>query len=218
MSHAARIALRGLQIGGAAVRSSWTFVREIARGGDDAWGRAAGQALVRGAISLGATFIKIGQIASTRADLLTPAVVRELSVLRDRVPAFEFVAVRRTIEEDFGASLESLFASFDPAPVAAASVAQVHRAVRRAGGDVVAVKVRRPDILERIDLDRSILLFLGRALERLVPTLRLVSLEGALRVFCEAVEQQTHLGREAENNRRFAANFAGDDDVHFPRL
>ena len=82
----------------------------------------------------------------------------------------------------------------------------------------VAVKVRRPDILEKVRLDRSILLFLGRTLERLVPSLRLLSLEGALRSFCDAVEQQIHLSNEAEHNRRFTQNFADETEVRFPRL
>ena len=111
-----------------------------------------------------------------------------------------------------------MYADFDPEPVAAASVAQVHRAVLRDGGGVVAVKVRRPDILEKVALDRSILLFLGRTLERLVPSVRLMSLAGALQAFCDAVEEQSHLINEAEHNRRFTANFADDPDVAFPRL
>jgi ubiquinone biosynthesis protein len=90
--------------------------------------------------------------------------------------------------------------------------------VLRDGGAVVAVKVRRPDILEKVALDRSILLFVGRALERLVPSFRLMSLAGAFRTFCDAVEEQSHLTNEAEHNRRFTANFADDPDVAFPRL
>src|SRR5262249_52092048 len=105
-----------------------------------------------------------------------------------------------------------------PEPVAAASVAQVHRAVLRSCGAVVAVKVRRPDIVEKAALDRSILLFVGRTLERLIPTVRLMALEGALRAFCDAVAEQIHLGNEARNNARFSTNFAGDPDIAFPRL
>jgi ubiquinone biosynthesis protein len=122
------------------------------------------------------------------------------------------------VEIELGAALEALFACFDPEPVAAASVAQVHRAVLRDGGAVVAVKVRRPDIVDKVRLDRSILLVAARALERLMPSLRLVSLEMAVRAFCEAVEEQIHFNLEAANNARFSANFAGDPDITFPRL
>jgi len=209
-------ALRVLQMGWVALAAAGALARALLRGAD--LERAAGEALVQACTRLGATFIKIGQIASTRADLLPPDVVRELCRLRDQVPPFDFRLVRRTLAEDFGASLERFFASFDPVPVAAASVAQVHRAVLRESGEIVAVKVRRPDILDKIALDRAILLALGHLLERVVPSLRLISLAGALRAFCDAVEQQTHFTREAENNRRFTANFAADPDVNFPAL
>lgn len=180
--------------------------------------RAVGRALVRLAASLGATFIKVGQIASTRADLVPFPLREELTALQDRVPPFPFEIVRATVEADFGCPLETLFASFDATPVAAASVAQVHRARLPGSGEIVAVKVRRPDILEKVRLDRSILLFVSRGLERLIPSLRLISLEGAMREFCRAVEEQIHLSNEAEHNRRFRRNFADDPDVHFPHL
>jgi ubiquinone biosynthesis protein len=162
--------------------------------------RAAGRALEGLCQRLGATFIKIGQVASTRADLLPGPVIEELSRLRDQVPPFPYARVREILEEDLGGPLEAHFASFDREPVAAASVAQVHRALLREGVRAVAVKVRRPDILEKIRLDRSILLAVARGLERLVPSLRLVALEGAMRTFCDAVEAQIHLEGEARNN------------------
>jgi ubiquinone biosynthesis protein len=180
--------------------------------------RALGVALVDSGTRLGATFIKVGQIASTRADLLPRALVDELARLRDQVPPFAFADVRRTIEEELGRPLDALFTAFESEPVAAASVAQVHRAVWRATGETVAVKVRRPDILDKMRLDRAILLFVGRLAERLVPSLRPVSLAEAIETFCNAVEAQIHLVNEADNNRRFAGNFATDPDVHFPRL
>jgi ubiquinone biosynthesis protein len=178
--------------------------------------RAAGRGLVRLCTDLGATFIKVGQVASTRADLLPPTLIAELSSLQDRVPPFAFADVRRTVEAELGRPLEAVYADFDPEPVAAASVAQVHRATLRSNGAPVAVKVRRPDILEKVQLDRSILLFVARGLERAVPTLRLVALESAIRTFCEAVEAQLDLGRELANNRRFARDFADDEDVCVP--
>ncbi len=209
--------MRSLQMARAAVVAGAVFARETVRLRGEPL-RAMGRALVRLCTTLGATFIKVGQIASTRADLLPRPLVQELATLRDQVPPFPFADVRTTIEHDFGRPLETLFADFDPEPVAAASVAQVHRATLRATGDVVAVKVRRPDILDKVRLDRSILLFVGRTLERLVPSFRLMSLEGALQAFCEAVEEQIHLVNEAEHNRRFTRNFAGDPDISFPRL
>ncbi len=210
---------RSLQIALAALMAAAIFVRHRLRlRGSDATARAAGVALVAFCTRLGATFIKVGQIASTRADLLPGPLVAELAALQDRVPPFPFAEVRATIRAALGCELEDCFRAFDPEPVAAASVAQVHRAELRAGGAVVAVKVRRPDILEKVRLDRAILLALAGFGERLVPSLRLVSLRTAVGVFCEAVEEQLHFTAEAAHNARFQANFAGDPDIAFPRL
>jgi len=194
----------------------WRGVRPDADArGQRVW-RAAGRGLVRLCTELGATFIKVGQIASTRADLLPPGLVRELATLQDRVPPFPFADVRRCVERELGRPLEEVYADFDPVPVAAASVAQVHRATLRANGADVAVKVRRPDIVEKVRLDRSILLSLARGLERTVPTLRLIALESAIRTFCGAVEAQCDFERELANNRRFAREFAEDPDIEVP--
>jgi ubiquinone biosynthesis protein len=219
--HAWRITVRATQIACAGMIGAGVFVRAVVRlrrVAQEPVLQAIGRALVHTCTRLGATCIKIGQIASTRADLLPHPLIRELVALQDRVPAFSFSAVRQTVENEFAQPLDALFDDFDPQPVAAASVAQVHRAVLRASGDVVAVKVRRPDILEKVQLDRSILLFVARVLERLVPSLRLISLEAAMRNFCAAVEEQLHLAKEARNNERFTANFADDPDIRFPRL
>ena len=217
---ATRVVLRSAHLFLAAVKAAFVFLATGLRHGPrrrEAWEHASGRAAVSICHELGATFIKVGQIASTRADLLPAPLIAELATLRDRVPPFPFEQVREIVEADLGRPLESAFATFDEEPEAAASVAQVHRATL-ADGTVVAVKVRRPDIAAKVELDRAILLFLGRGMERLVPSLRLIALEGSLRSFCEAVEEQLDLGAEAQNNLRFAANFAADPEVCFPRL
>ena len=217
--HALRVLLRCAQLAAASFAAAGVFAAGALRAGRDGDARSAalGAALVALCTRLGATFIKVGQIASTRADLLPEPLVRELARLRDEVPPFSEEQVRRTLEAELGAPLGALFAAFDPEPVAAASVAQVHRATLP-DGRAVAVKVRRPDIARKVELDRSILLLTGRVLERIVPSLRLVALEGALRQFCTAVEEQLDLRLEAENNRRFTQHFADDPDVVFPSL
>jgi ubiquinone biosynthesis protein len=217
---AGRIVRRSAQIALAAAIAIAVCARERARlrGRDDATPRALGRALVGLATRLGATFIKVGQIASTRGDILPRPLVEELQALQDSVPPFPFPVVRATIESELARPLEAVFRAFDPEPVAAASVAQVHRAVLHSSGAVVAVKVRRPDIVEKVRLDRAILVSVGRTLERLVPTVRLMALEGALRAFCDAVGEQIHLANEARNNARFTANFADDPDIDFPRI
>lgn len=218
--HAALVVRRLAQIVAAvALAVLWfCWLRWQVRGEADATQRALGRCLVRLCTRLGATFIKVGQIVSSRSDLLPEAFARELAALQDRVPPFPFATARAIVERELHRPLSALFYEFAEEPVAAASVAQVHRAIWRETGEVVAVKVRRPDVLEKIQLDRAVLLFCARWLERLLPSLRLVSLHAQMAQFCDAVERQAHLRNEAHNNERFQANFAGDPDIAFPRL
>jgi ubiquinone biosynthesis protein len=166
---------------------------------------------------LGATFVKIGQIMSTRPDLLPPEIIAELVLLQENVRPFKLAEVRRIVEEDFGRTLDELFDQFDPAPLASASVAQVHRARLHGAGADLAVKVRRPSIARWAELDRSILLALAHALE-LIPSMRLLSPVEAARQFCDAINRQLDFRLEAANNRRFRTNFADTPYVVFPRL
>ena len=219
--HAFRVARRLAQLATGTAVAAWVFLREafrLRRDGRSGWIRALARAQVALANRLGATFIKVGQIASTRGDLLPPEVVEELSQLRDQVPPFPFAQVREVIEASLGRPLEQIYAEFEPEPVAAASVAQVHRARLRDGGARVAVKVRRPDVVEKVALDRSILLTSARFAEKVVPSLRLVSVAEAVATFCDAVEHQLHLTNEADHNRRFRENFREEPDLHFPAL
>lgn len=203
--HALHVTVRLGQLAGASVSAVGVFVREawrFRRTGRDGALRAFGRAHVALCERLGATFIEVGQIASTRGDLLPPPLVEKLARLRDQVPPLPFAPVREAIERSLGEPFDALFSRFDEVPVAAASVAQVHEATLRSNGARVAVKVRRPDILEKMRLDRAILLLAARAAERNVPSLRLVSLAEAGQTFCDAVEQQIHLRNEADHDFR----------------
>jgi ubiquinone biosynthesis protein len=193
----------------------WVSVRDATRRARRV-ARWRGRMLRRCMTLLGATFIKMGQVMSSRPDLLAPETIDELKVLQDRLPAFGFRRVRRIVEPDLGRPIAELYAEFDRAPVAAASVAQVHRA-RLADGTEVAVKVLRPSIRRQVERDAAILLF-GARLIALHPRLRLNDPVGHLRHFVEAIIQQTDLTLEAGNYERFAANFAGVTEVSFPRV
>ena len=167
-------------------------------------------------VALGATFVKVGQIMSTRPDLFPPHIIRALTRLQDDVGAFAWAHVERTIFEDLGKSPDALFASFDRTPVASASVAQVHRATL-ASGEELAVKVRRPGLDDIVWFDLSVMRVFARVIA-IVPSIRLLAPVESVNQFGAAIRAQIDLRIEAENNRRFTANFAGDEDVGFPVL
>ncbi|HTM19284.1 MAG TPA: AarF/UbiB family protein [Kofleriaceae bacterium] len=179
-------------------------------------GTLRGWLLRQGMSTLGATFIKLGQVMSTRPDLFSPQVIAQLRHLQDRLHPFAFWRARRIIEKDLGRPIGELYASFDRKPVAAASVAQVHRATL-ADGTEVAVKVLRPSVRRQVERDAAMLL-IGARVIALHPRLRLSDPVGHLRHFVDAIHDQTDLRLEADNYRRFAENFRGSTDVVFPRI
>ena len=165
---------------------------------------------------LGATFIKVGQIMSTRPDLLPPHIIRALETLQDRVGPFSYTHVQKVIGEDFGAPPETLFAEFAVEPIASASVAQVHRA-RLANGRLVAVKVRRPDLEKIVPFDLLVMGGVARVME-IFPSIKLLAPAQQVEEFGRAIQMQLDFRIEAENNRRFRGLFAADPDVIFPEL
>jgi ubiquinone biosynthesis protein len=164
---------------------------------------------------LGATFIKVGQIMSTRPDLFPPHVIRALEKLQDQVGPFPYEAVAATFVEDFGRLPEEVFDSFEKEPIASASVAQVHRA--RKGGRVLAVKVRRPGLLQIVELDLAYMRGVGRLLA-ISPSIRLMAPVETIEEFGRGIRMQLDFTVEADNNRRFSEAFRGDPDVMFPTL
>ena len=179
--------------------------------------RALGRAMRLMLEGLGATFVKVGQIMSTRPDLLPSEIIAELVQLQENVRPFAVAEVRRIIEEDLRRPIAEMFDDFDATPIASASVAQVHRAKLKGSGALLAIKVRRPSIARWADLDRSIILGIAHALE-LIPSMRLVAPVESARQFCAAINRQLDFRREAANNLRFRANFADKAYVVFPRV
>jgi ubiquinone biosynthesis protein len=167
-------------------------------------------------IGLGATFIKVGQIMSTRPDLFAPHIIRGLTRLQDDVGAFAWSRVVRVVVGELGKPPDELFATFERVPVASASVAQVHRATLHTGEEV-AVKVRRPGLDDLVRFDLAVMRVVARIVA-LVPTIRLLAPVESVEQFGAAIRAQIDLRIEAENNRRFTKNFAGDPDVGFPTL
>lgn len=184
--------------------------------GDDARDALRGRVLARAFERLGATFIKLGQIVATRPDVVPPGIARALARLQDDVPAAPFDEVRRVLDEDLPPQARARLRTIDPVPVAAASVAQVHRGVL-ADGTVVAVKVQRLRARSQIDRDLALFAIGARLLDRL-PSLRWVSLPGAVERFAAALRAQLDFRLEADNNRRLAQHFAADPRVRVPSL
>jgi len=165
---------------------------------------------------LGATFIKLGQILSTRPDLLGPGYTGELSRLQDAVPPAPFATVEAVLASELTEEHWARLEWIDPEPLAAASVAQVHRATLDTG-EAVALKVQRPEAASQIERDLAILGALAGLADR-VPSVHLLSLPGAVARFGEALSGQLDFRLEAANNRRFAASFAALPGVGVPRL
>ncbi|HEX2659331.1 MAG TPA: AarF/UbiB family protein [Polyangia bacterium] len=165
---------------------------------------------------LGVTFIKVGQIMSTRPDLLPDYITRALEHLQDDVGPFPSEQATRTIAEDFGRPASEIFAELAPVPIASASVSQVHKA-RLRDGRLVAIKVRRPKVIELCTFDLAVMRMAARVLEA-IPALRSLSPLAAVDEFGRAIFAQLDFTVEADNNRRFRANFAGHPDVVFPTL
>ena len=166
---------------------------------------------------LGPTFVKLGQILATRPDLIPMSLVIELRKLQDAVPPFGSEAARNQIESALGRPIAELFAEFDDAPIAAASIAQVHRA-RLFSGEEVAVKVRRPGLEQVIGTDLEILRGLASLLEENAPELRAYAPAEIVEEFARAITLEIDLSHEASNMQRFARNFADDPQVHVPKL
>jgi ubiquinone biosynthesis protein len=157
---------------------------------------------------LGPTFIKFGQVLSTRADLLPPQFVEALRGLQDDCPPMAFADVRRVIAEGLGKPIEEAFASFDEQPVASASVAQVHRAILKSGEEV-AVKVRRSGVSEQILRDLDLLRYLALLAEAIIEESGLLMPRGIVEEFENAFLAELDFASEAKNMRIFSENLRG---------
>ena len=165
--------------------------------------------------ALGPTFIKIGQLLSTRADLLPPEIILELEKLQQEVSPISFHEVEQVIEQEFGKPVDEIFLSFDRGPLASASISQVHGAQLQSGQKVV-VKVQRPDIAECIQVDLAILKDLADMLDRHTHYGETYDLTSMVAELDQAITNELDFIREGENADTFRKNFMDDDKVHFP--
>ncbi|MGB3571424.1 MAG: AarF/ABC1/UbiB kinase family protein [Phormidesmis sp.] len=168
-------------------------------------------------LSLGPTFIKIGQLFSTRADLFPIEYVAELSKLQDRVPAFSYEQVKKTIEKDFGRSLNQLYDSFEPVPIAAASLGQVHCAELHSGEEVV-VKIQRPGLSRLFEIDLSILKGIAQYFQNHREWGKGRDWMGIYEECCRLLWLEIDFLHEGRNGDKFRRNFRGVEWVKVPRI
>ncbi len=166
---------------------------------------------------LGPSFIKLGQLLSTRPDVLPQSYITEFAKLQDMVPSFSFEEVRNQIRAELGGEIEELFSCFETDPIAAASIAQVHRA-RLASGEAVVVKVRRPAIVELVETDIDVLMGLALLAERHLPGSDIYDPVGLVREFARTIRREMDFSREGHTIEKIAANFAGDKTLYFPKV
>lgn len=166
---------------------------------------------------MGTTFIKLGQILSTRADLLPPEYLTELVKLQDRAPEVSYKAVEEVLVAELGQPLDSVFAHFEPQPLAAASIGQAHAATLPDGTEVV-VKIRRPGVVEQVQEDLEILTQLAAAAARHWEFADRYDLMGLTQEFSETLRSELNYVEEGRNAERFAASFAADPKIHIPRV
>jgi ubiquinone biosynthesis protein len=166
---------------------------------------------------LGATFIKLGQVLSTRADLLPPDYQSELTKLQDQAPLVPSAIIRAVIEQELEESVGEVYAVFDAEPLAAASIGQAHTAVLKDGTEVV-IKVRRPGVVEQVEEDLDILENLAVAAASRWEFADRYDVIGLVQEFSQTLRTELDYLQEAKHAERFAENFRDNDTVHIPKI
>jgi ubiquinone biosynthesis protein len=180
-------------------------------------GSSRGQRLRSMLDELGPTFVKFGQLLSTRPDVVPPDIVFELRHLQDAVTPFPYEQVEQVIQEDLGLTVEQLFTEFEREPIAAASIGQVHRATLPNGRDVV-VKVQRPDAPRQIEADLELMYQAARFAGDRIKALAFIDTVSVVDEFARTIRQELDYRAEARNAEQFHRNFAGHPRVRVPRV
>ena len=169
---------------------------------------------------LGPSFVKLGQIMSTRPDLIPEDILIELKKLQDEVPPVPFDAIREQVERELGCELADVYTWFDESPLASASIAQVHRARLKEGGreQEVVVKVQRPNVHNVMARDIDLLYWLAKAIVRSMPESHLYRPISLVEEFDRSVTAELDFSLEADNHERFTVNFAENPHAKFPKV
>ncbi|MFA6178481.1 MAG: AarF/UbiB family protein [Candidatus Methylopumilus sp.] len=166
---------------------------------------------------LGPTFVKLGQVLATRPDIFPPSWIAEFSKLQDQVPPVPFEELLPDLEKALGKSPFEVFKDFETTPIAGASIAQVHFAKLQDGTPVV-VKIRRPNVQERIDADLRLLSHLGRMVEAEIEQVKRFQPGKIIGQFSKSLKRELDLALEGRNTERFAKNFADDENIKFAKI
>jgi ubiquinone biosynthesis protein len=195
---------------------------QVEHEGDDL-GRAAlsspdtGKRLVKALTTLGPTWVKFGQILSTRPDVIPESIIVELQTLQDAVEPVPFAEIDGQLQRNLGKDWRSKFERFEETPLASASIGQVHEAVLLDGRRVV-LKIQRPGIRPKIESDVNILHTIAGYMEEAFPEAHIMDLRGMVRGFAKSLAQELDYRTEAGNMDRFRRNFEGHPDIHVPEV
>jgi ubiquinone biosynthesis protein len=203
---------------GATGLGRWIPLRSGARGPEQRGAPSSTPERLRRALEeLGPTFIKLGQLLSTRSDIVPASYLRELARLQDAAPAVPLSTINTLLEQELGAPPENIFATFEGVPLACASIGQAHLATLHDGSQVV-VKIRRPDIQALIETDLDILQNLASRASRRWAAAANYNLAGLAAEFAVSLRRELDYLTEGRNAERFANNFSENPDVHIPRV
>ncbi len=205
------------EIGRVATRHGFGYAFDRRRRNDDTQLADRGRRLREMFDELGPTFVKFGQLLSTRPDLVPPDIVAELRKLQDDVTPFAPEDVERVVREELGLSVEQAFVWFEPEPIAAASIGQVHRATLPNGEEVV-VKVQRPDAPRQIDSDLKLMRQAAKLARERVRQLDFLDSEGVVDEFARSIRGELDYQQEARNAETFRRNFADDERIAVPKV
>jgi ubiquinone biosynthesis protein len=206
------------EIAQVAVRHGFGYAIDGRKAGDPSvGGTARGRHLREMLDELGPTFVKFGQLLSTRPDIVPPDIITELRSLQDDVRPFPYADVERTIREELGQPVERLFTEFDVEPLAAASIGQVHRATLPNGRRVV-VKVQRPNAPRQIEADLSLMYQAARLAKERIRALDFIDANEIVDEFGRSIRQELDYRLEARNADAFHKDFAGHPHVAVPRV
>ena len=166
---------------------------------------------------LGPTFVKFGQVVSTRPDLVPAAIIAELEKLQEQVPPFSGAEAVRILEVELGAPVEKLFAQFDREPLAAGSLGQVHRAVHF-DGRALAVKIRRPNAVRDVERDLSLMTEMAILIERHLPEAEIFDPVGLVNQFARSIRREINFAREGRTMDEFRRLFRNDATLFIPAV